>query len=76
MNDRDICFSQGKAYVYRLDPPDSDIIRTEWPNGVIDDHRIGENTCTRRWPDNKVETVRKPASYPEWPTPKTTTKAA
>lgn len=74
-NNRDMCFQQGKACVYELDS-DPNVIRTEWPNGTIDDYRIGEDSYTRRWPDGTVETMPEPVSCPEWPKPDTTDESA
>lgn len=51
---RRMCFEQGKAFVYM--PPDDDSrVITEWPNGVIEDHQLSDNTITRKWPDGRVE---------------------
>ena len=51
---RRMCFEQGKAFVYM--PPDDDSrVITEWPNGVIEDHLLADDTITRTWPDGRVE---------------------
>ncbi len=51
---RRMCFEQGKAFVYM--PPDDDSrVITEWPNGVIEDHLLADDTITRKWPDGRVE---------------------
>ena len=54
---RRMCFEQGKAFVYM--PPDDDSrVVTEWPNGVIEDHQLSDDTITRKWPDGRVECFR------------------
>ena len=51
---RRMCFEQGKAFVYM--PPDDDSrVITEWPNGVIEDRLLADDTITRKWPDGRVE---------------------
>ena len=54
---RRMCFEQGKAFVYMPRDDDSRVI-TEWPNGVIEDHLLADDTVTRRWPDGRVEHLR------------------
>ena len=65
---REMCFQQGKAYVY--EPRDEPgIIITEWPNGVVDRKCMRTLTKTRRWPDGCLESG--PAEvewdFPHWP---------
>lgn len=67
-SNREICFSQGKACVTMPDRT-RDIIRTEWPNGTIDELKMKTRTRTRRWPDGTVETREAGARFPfpTWP---------
>ncbi len=51
---RRMCFEQGKAFVYMPADDDSRVI-TEWPNGVVEDHLLADDTVTRKWPDGRVE---------------------
>lgn len=67
-SNREMCFMQGKAYVYR--PSDEPaVIRTEWPNGTVDEVRDGEGVQRRRWPDGTTETTAAgmPVEVPAWP---------
>ena len=42
---RRMCFEQGKAFVYM--PPDDDSrVITEWPNGVIEQHVLADDTIS------------------------------
>ena len=68
MTGREMCFRQGKAYVYRP-VSDPNVIRIEWPNGTVDERRGGETARTRRWPDGTTETMptTEPLAFPEWP---------
>ena len=51
---RQMCFEQGKAFVYMPRGDQSRVI-TEWPNGVVDDYLIADKSITRRWPDGRVQ---------------------
>ena len=57
IDSRKMCFQQGKAFVWMPDP-DSEVVITEWPNGVIDTHRLSDSTVSRAWPDGRVEHYR------------------
>ena len=43
---RQMCFSQGKAFVYEPEDERGTIV-TEWPNGVIDRHNLETKTTGR-----------------------------
>ena len=67
-SNREICFSQGKPCVYR--PEDKpDVVRTEWPNGTVDEVDFTRNARMRRWPDGATETRTADTEfpYPMWP---------
>ena len=69
-SNREICFSQGKPCVYQ--PEDNpEVIRTEWPNGTVDEVDFARNTRRRRWPDGTTETRTADTEfpYPMWPRP-------
>ena len=69
-SNRKICFSQGKPCVYR--PEDKpNVIRTEWPNGTVDEVDFTRNARKRRWPDGATETRTADTEfpYPLWPHP-------
>ena len=61
-----MCFQQGKPCVYQSEDRPGTIL-TEWPNGVVDEVRVGGDTRTRRWPDGGVETTprRRAADRPD-----------
>lgn len=50
---RDLCFSQGKPCVY-INDEDTHII-TEWPNGVVDELLLADESTTRKWPNGRVD---------------------
>ena len=49
-----MCHAQGKPAIYLLDSVDK-VIRTEWPNGVVDDLTLATDQVVRTWPDGKQE---------------------
>ena len=51
---RQMCFSQGKAFVH-MPRGDQSRILTEWPNGVVDEHLLADKSTTRKWPGGRVE---------------------
>lgn len=51
---RRMCFDQGKPFVY-MPGEDSEVVITEWPNGVVDEFRIDDESMTRSWPDGRHE---------------------
>ena len=53
-----MCHAQGKPAIYLLDSDDK-TIRTEWPNGVVDDLTLATNQVERTWPNGKVESFEK-----------------
>lgn len=67
---RQVCFGQGKAFVYEPKDEPGTIV-TEWPNGVVDRKCLRRQTKTRRWPDGSEETGRADIRwpYPHWPRP-------
>ena len=67
-SNREICFSQGKPCVYQPED-DPEVIRTEWPNGTVDEVDFARNTRKRRWPDGATETRTADTEfpYPLWP---------
>lgn len=54
---REMCFSQGKAFVYMPSDDHSRVI-TEWPNGIIEEYVIADESITRKWPDGRVQHFR------------------
>ena len=65
---RRMCFEQGKPCIYEL-REGAGVIRTEWPNGTIDDHALETDQWSRTWPGGRTE-VGKPGQnfdYPLWP---------
>ena len=67
-SNREMCFRQGKPYVYR--PSDEPtVIRTEWPNGTVDEAADAGGLRQRRWPDGTTETTTAdaPVVVPMWP---------
>ncbi len=69
-SNREICFSQGKPCVYQPED-DPEVIRTEWPNGTVDEVDFARNTRKRRWPDGATETRTADTEFPcpLWPRP-------
>lgn len=67
-SNREICFSQGKSCTTMPDGT-QDIIRTEWPNGTVDELDMNTNVRTRRWPDGTIETRGADSDFPLpiWP---------
>lgn len=66
MDNRTLCFSQGKPCVYLShdEPQGSEpgavrpkVIVTEWPNGVVERLRVDTQRVTRTWPDGRVEEI-------------------
>lgn len=49
---RRMCFDQGKPFVH-MPSEESEVVITEWPNGVIDEFRIDDESMTRSWPDGR-----------------------
>lgn len=68
---RQMCFSQGKAFVYEPEDDPGTIV-TEWPNGVIDRHNLETKTRVRHWPDGATESRHEDETvqYPMWPRPR------
>ena len=71
VDSRQMCFQQGKAYVWMTDD-DAEII-TELPNGVVMRLRRADDTVVRTWPDGRVDQYRKgdpeDLEYPYVPPP-------
>ena len=51
---RRMCFGQGKPLVYMADE-DASVVITEWPNGVVDEFQIEDESMIRSWPDGTKE---------------------
>ncbi len=49
-----MCFGQGKPLVYMADE-DASVVITEWPNGVVDEFQIEDESMIRSWPDGTKE---------------------
>lgn len=67
-DNHEICFEQGKPCVCEPDD-EPEVIRTDWPNGVIDHWDEETDTETRHSPDGTTETTRSntPLPFPHWP---------
>lgn len=65
---RQMCFSQGKAFVCEPEDKRGTIV-TEWPNGVIDRHSLETKTRVRHWPNRTTDSRHEdePVEYPMWP---------
>ena len=50
----EMCHAQGKPAI-NADDPECKVIRTVWPNGVIDRLTVATDQVTRTWPDGKQE---------------------
>ena len=53
-DNKEMCFAQGKPAVNAEDP-DCKVIKTRWPNGVVDRWTTATNEVIRTWPDGKEE---------------------
>ena len=53
----EMCHAQGKPAI-NADDPECKVIRTVWPNGVVDDHWLFTHEVVCTWPDGKRERFR------------------